>query len=433
MDEFLNFNINGVDIGKTVYDHFIRYSGIGTTNTFNRNFYANLARAFLVHHQMEKYFKKYNFISSVLTENQFIPGAIMFQSALKNGVNVYSKFGPSNSFTVRKYTNIDQKYTSRDRYSKKIYELINTNIKKKAVEIGGEIIKKRFDCTPGYESFYERFELPEYERGKKFKKIEKKDFTKEELCKRLGWKTNCPIAVIFATDLTDGVFSSSTWTVFRDRLTWLRETLYEIKKITNVNWLVKPHPNDEIYGVVTSTISEYENICLNLDHVKIFPEDASKRSITKFIDVALTLNCSAAYEYPCFGIPTIVPKESAVSGFGFTVEPKSKDEFFCEVKNIRELKKLNIQQVELAKIYTFIKLKLAPVPSNLIAPHGKDHIIDEKSYWNEMVKLLDKYNYKDDLLMKMMKIQETNNDTHSINYDMIMNKNFDPTIGKIIA
>ena len=431
MDEFLNFNISGVDLGKTVYDHYIRFSGLGTINSFNRKFYANLARAFLVHHQMEKYFKKYNFISSVQTEIQFIPGAIMFQSALKNGVNVYSKFGPSNSFTVRKYANIDQKYTARERYSKKIYELINTNIKKKAVEIGGEIIKKRFDCIPGHESFYERFELPDYERGKKFKKIEKKDFTKEELCKRLGWKTNCPIAVIFATDLTDGVFSSSTWTVFRDRLTWLRETLYEIKKITNVNWLVKPHPNDEIYGVVTSTISEYENICLNLDHVKIFPEDASKRSITKFIDAALTLNCSAAYEYPCFGIPTIVPKESAVSGFGFTVEPKSKDEFFCELKNIRELKKLNIQQVELAKIYTFIYMKLAVVASNLIAPHDKAHIIDEKSYWNEMVKLLDKYNYKDDLLMKMMKIQETNNDTHTINYDMIMNKSLDTTINKI--
>ena len=52
------------------------------------------------------------------TEIQFIPAAIMFQSALKNGVNVYSKFGKSNSFTVRKCTNIDQKYTSRDRFSK---------------------------------------------------------------------------------------------------------------------------------------------------------------------------------------------------------------------------------------------------------------------------------------------------------------------------
>ena len=112
--------------------------------------------------------------------------------------------------------------------------------------------------------------------------IEKKDFTKEELCKKLGWEKNYPIAVIFATDLTDGVFNSSTWSVFRDRLTWLRETLYEIKNIKNVNWLVKPHPHDEIYKVVTSTISEYEKICLNLDHIKLFPDDLSKRSIPKF-------------------------------------------------------------------------------------------------------------------------------------------------------
>tara|TARA_B100001964_G_scaffold75101_1_gene85371 strand:+ start:1010 stop:2785 length:1776 start_codon:yes stop_codon:yes gene_type:complete len=429
MDEFLNFNINGVEIGKTVYDHYIRFSGIGTTNVFNRKFYTNLARAFLVYHQMEKYFKTYNFISSVQMENQFIPGAIMFQSALKNGANVYTRFGTSNSFTVRKYTNINQKYNSRDYFLKEVYELININIKKKAVEIGGDMINKRFDHILGYESVLERFELPKYAKGKKFKKIEKKDFTKRELCKRLGWKINYPIAVIFATDLTDGIFASS-WSVFRDRLTWLRETLYEIKKITDVNWLVKPHPNDEINEVVTSTISEYENICSNLDHVKIFPEDVSRRSIIKFIDAALTLNGSAASEYPCFGIPTIVPCESAGSGYGFTVESKSKDEFFYKLRNIRELKKLNIQQIELAKIYIFIYMKLARITSNLIVPYGFDHV-DEKDYWTKMVRLLDKYNYKDDLLIKMMKIQESNNDTHTIDYDMIMNKNLDTAINEI--
>ena len=251
------------------------------------------------------------------------------------------------------------------------------------------------------------------------------------MCKKLGWEKNYPIAVIFATDLTDGVFNSSTWSVFRDRLTWLRETLYEIKKITNVNWLVKPHPHDEIYKVVTSTISEYEKICLNLDHIKLFPDDLSKRSITKFIDAALCLNSSAAYEYPSFGIPTIVPKESAVSGYGFTIDPKSKDDFFYELKNITKLKKLTLQQVEVAKVYVFILTRLARITSNLIAPHSSLHV-DEKNYWIEMIKLLDKYDSKDDLLMKMMKIQEKNNDKHAIDYDMIMNKNFDTKINELI-
>jgi hypothetical protein len=431
MDEFLDFNINGVDIGKTVYDHCIRYSGIGTINTFNRMFYANLAKALLVHHQMEKYLKKYNFISSVQTEVNFIPGAIMHQAALKNGVDVYSKLGKNHIFSVRKSTHIDQKYETKDRFSKKIYNLIDINIKKKAVEIGGDTMKKRFDNIPGYEAHFESPPLPKNEKGGKSGIIEKKDYTKEELCKKLGWEKNYPIAVIFATDLTDGVFNSSTWSVFRDRLTWLRETLYEIRKITNVNWLVKPHPHDEIYGVITSTISEYENICLNLDHIKLFPDDLSKRSITKFIDAALCLNSSAAYEYPSFGIPTIVPKESAVSGYGFTIDPKSKDDFFYELKNITKLKKLTLQQVEVAKVYVFILTRLARITSNLIAPHGSPHI-DEKNYWSEMIKLLDKYDSKDDLLMKMMKIQEKNNDKHAIDYDMIMNKNFDTKINELI-
>ena len=58
MDEFLNFNINNVDIGKAVYDHYLRYSGIGTTNEFNRLLYSNLAKSLLIYYQINKFFKK---------------------------------------------------------------------------------------------------------------------------------------------------------------------------------------------------------------------------------------------------------------------------------------------------------------------------------------------------------------------------------------
>lgn len=48
-----------------------------------------------------------------------------------------------------------------------------------------------------------------------------------------------------------------------------------------------------------------------------------------------------------------------------------------------------------------------------------------------MIKLLEQYSYEDDLLLRMMKIQEKNNHKHTINYDMIMNKSLDTTINKI--
>ena len=110
---------------------------------------------------------------------------------------------------------------------------------------------------------------------------------------------------------------------------------------------------------------------------------------------------------------------------GYTIDPSSKEEYFSQLHNIKKLKKLNSQQIELAKIYIFINMKLAIIKSNLIPYHGTANFthIEEKSFWSEMTKLLDKYNHENDLLKKMMEIQEVKKDIHPINYGMIKTTN----------
>ena len=438
MDEFLNFNINNVEIGKIVYDNYLRFSGMGSTNEFNSKFYENLSKSLLIYYQIDKHFKKYKIIASVQSEKQFLPGGILFQTALINGVNVYSRNeanyntkilakGRNNngySISVRKYTNINERYKHKYLYSNKLLDLINKNInlREEAIRIGENSIKKRFEGLPEYQirvneqGLRAKHPRPEFQEGNKNRKIEKKDITKEDLCKRLGWSSNSSIAVIFATDLTDGVFDAS-WSLFRDRLIWLRETLIEIKKINNINWLVKPHPNDERLKVITTVASEYEKSCSNCNHIKLFPDDISSRSLPKFIDAVITLNGSAATEYPCFGIPAIIGCEASCSGLGHAIEPRSKEEYFFQLQNIKKLKKLNSQQIEAAKIYIFVLTEFTQVPANLISKCGfMSGNFDEKVYWAKMIKLLDQYNYEENWLLKMMKIQETNNDTHTIDY-----------------
>lgn len=216
------------------------------------------------------------------------------------------------------------------------------------------MIEKRFGGVSGYHTHVEIYPLPEFTKGKKTGKNDKKNISKEDLCKRLGWSPDSSIGVIFSSDLTDGVFDG-TWALFRDRLTWLRETLLEIKKINNMNWLVKPHPNDEINNVITSTLSECEKICSNHNHVNIFPEDIAIGSIPKIIDVAVTQCGTASSEYPCFGIPTIIAGETICSGLGYTIEPQSKEEYFFQLQNAKKLEKLNNHQIELAKTYIFVQ------------------------------------------------------------------------------
>ena len=65
-------------------------------------------------------------------------------------------------------------------------------------------------------------------------------------------------------------------------------------------------------------------------------------------------------------------------------------------------------------------MKLTRININLIPSHGTRDV-DETKYWNEMTKLIDLYSTEKDLLKKMMKIQEINNDTHTIDYGMIRN------------
>ena len=121
IDDFLKLNLNKIELGKAVYDNWIRYTGMGTTNEIKTDFYLGLSKALLIYDQINKYLKQYNFIASVQAEKQFIPASIVYQSTLINSINVYSRNGAGKSFSVRKYKDYDEKYKSRWKYSKKLF------------------------------------------------------------------------------------------------------------------------------------------------------------------------------------------------------------------------------------------------------------------------------------------------------------------------
>jgi len=417
IDNFLKFNLNNVNIGKAVYDHYLRFTGVGTTNQFYPKFYLFLSQALANYYEIQKNYDKFKFIASVQSERQFIPGSIIYQSSLTNGINVYSRSGPSNTFSVRKYSDIKEMWKNRERYSKELYYQVSNSIKERAVQIGGNHIEKRFNGVPENDAFHDFFERPSLLKEKNYKKKEKKTITKKELCERFGWNQNKLIVVILSTDLTDGVFDN-TWSLFKDRLTWIRETLLEVTNIKNVNWLLKPHPNDEEHKVVTDTISEYKKICSSYKHILTFPNDVSIASIPKFVHAVVTHSGSASYEYPCMGIPVFQASESICSGRGFTIDPKSKKEYFDLLHKIEEVNKLNKWQIDSARIYAFIYSELTRIKANLIIPYVRGAITD-KNYWSKSIKLLDCYKVEEDLLKKMMKMQEKNKDRHTINYNLL--------------
>ena len=108
--------------------------------------------------------------------------------------------------------------------------------------------------------------------------IEKYD--KKYVCKFFNWQLSKPIGIIMANDLTDGLFNHK-WEIYRDNYIWLREVIKFASMNSNINWIVKPHPND-IKNDDAQKVKKIFEKNIHPNHIKFFPENWGKANYTKF-------------------------------------------------------------------------------------------------------------------------------------------------------
>lgn len=421
VDKFINLEFDQIDLGKITYDHYIRYTGIPSENKINLKFYFMLVEAFFIHEFCKKIFDNTKFSILVATEIQFIPAAIMYQNALKYGVNVYSRDGGPNIIGVRKFTSISERYDSWCKYPKSLIDFASKKYLKYAIEKGGEIIEKRFSNQPlNFDTWDAKIA-----HNKKLKLL-----TRKELCSLFNWDVSKPIACIFGNDLIDGNFITGKRRLFRENMTWLKDTLKEIRNIKNINWIVKDHPPRPFAGQSPKiTLHDvYHKICGDNGHIKLLPNDIGGSSLRNIISLAVTSVGMPGVEYPCLGVPSLIAGETFYAGLDFTIEPQTQDEYFSYLHNIKKIPKLTMEQINKAKIFIFVQLILTKckhplLPELFTTPMlyatriklGKEA---REKFWHESKNLIKNFNIQDDKFMKMIKNQYINNNQHLINLDI---------------
>ena len=416
-DDFINLKHEGVFVGKIVYDHYIRFTGIASSENIDPKFYLFLSKTLRIHNDYKKILKLNSFKNIIQSEQQFIPSCIIFQNSLLNKSTVYARIGgaSSNQISVRIYDDINHIYKNRHRFSSKLFNFIFEKFKHLALDKSKEIIKNRFLGTVGYEVDHDVRENNQHKFKYSSDLID--DYTKADICKKYGWDENKPIGVIFSIDLTDGIFTDS-WRLFKDNLSWIKETLEVIKNIDHVNWLVKAHPNDVINRVVTTTQIEVRKLSKNYNNIQMFPIEYSNNSLNKFIKAAVTLNGSVGYEYPSLGVPTIIGGETLYSGKNFNYEPKTKKNYFHLLKNLEKLEKPTKEQIERARTFIFLYSILGKVTVP-IAPGQKIGNDSDERFWKEFYTRIENYDEKKDDFLSNFDIQLNKMDQHTINYDLL--------------
>jgi hypothetical protein len=209
----------------------------------------------------------------------------------------------------------------------------------------------------------------------RFNKGNKRDFLNvtlpedpESLRKKLGFDNNKKIACLFCHVSWDLSFDLSKM-IFDNANQWLSESMKAVFEIKNVNWIIRVHPGEKVSGsLYTNDDFIKENFRDIPEHVKILWSDSEINSLGlyKLLDVGITLFGTMGAELPILGKPVISGGEAHFSNKGFTIDAKSKEEYFHLLKNIAEIDFLKKDQIDIARKYGYSYFIQRQIPINIV-------------------------------------------------------------------
>jgi len=414
LNDLINFKYKGLDFGKIIYDHYIRNSSNPSPDQLNFKFLYFLNESILVYSQVEKIFHKNKFDYMVMSERQFIPSMIIFQMALLKKIKIIGRVAGPKKIGVYMYKSKNQKFFADIQVNKALIDKYeNSKNCKNYISKGSRLVKS---------ILYEK--KRNFDHNIKSKKNEKSiNLSKKKFFELLNLDKRNPTCFVFSHNLLDGNLQGKSVFIFKDYLSWLRETLMYLEKLDNkVNWIIKEHPSN--YGfskMKTNLVKEYKNIIkTKRKNIKIFPDNFNRAIIPKIANAVVTLGGTAGLEYACLKIPCITSAGIYYSGKGFTIEYKSKSQYKFYLKNLNKIihKSKNKLKSNKAIINYYTIFEILRFDHPLLFDFDITRKMNENNFMRQIFKLnkkIDLNNYYK--FEKYLKYQIDNNKIHFINAD----------------
>lgn len=360
--KLLNFQENGIRIGKNVLSLALRRMRTGSLNLKNKIHYNEVKNGLMI--SFESIIKSSILLKRikpdlvVFNERGYSPAGELFDSCIKKRIKtvqwcgapqsdclLFKKFCKLNheshphSLDKKSWYNIRKKHFS-DRDQKKIISEISNHYKEK--------------------TWFHRQKLQE---GKNI-------YDKRETLIQLGISPNKKVAVIFCHILYDATFFYGR-SLFPTYEKWLVETVRYAQKNENLQWIIKVHPanlwRSKIDGKpleqleLTILKKEFGNLP---DHIKTMPADTAVNTFSLFqaIDYGLTVRGTIGMELPCWGIPVVTAGTGRYDSLGFTLDPKNRRDYKRIILNLHKYPRLSKKTILLAKKHAHAVFLMRPFP-----------------------------------------------------------------------
>jgi hypothetical protein len=207
------------------------------------------------------------------------------------------------------------------------------------------------------------------------------EMSAQEIRGELGLDGAKPTAVLFSHVLWDAnLFYGRD--LFDNYGHWFVETVKAAAANPNLNWLIKLHPANLWKRELAGVTSEYNELRLIREAIGELPEHLhllepktpiSTLSLFRMADAGITVRGSIGYEMPCFGVPVVTAGTGRNSGFGFTLDHDSADDYRARLARLHTVPRLGAAAVHRAKVHAYALMARRPwVFSSFRATVGSD-------------------------------------------------------------
>jgi hypothetical protein len=207
-------------------------------------------------------------------------------------------------------------------------------------------------------------------------------YTKEELCRSLGWDPAKPIVVLMSH-----VFFESPHAVdgnlYNDYYEWLEDTLATAARNPQVQWFLKKHPQQKHFDEAlrhSPTLVNGETAMERLmapvrdcPHIALCPDDLHTESLIQSSHAIVTQHGRAGYEFAASGVPVVLAGRAAYARLGFTIEPRTQEDYRQVLGAIQDLPPVTDEQREKALTYIYMFFEKSRVRTTMLpdlSPRG---------------------------------------------------------------
>ena len=315
--DLLNLKIEEYEIGKYIYDAMLITFKIPEITIINTSIRKRILLEICYFFYFKKLIDQYKIKMIVLGDNVYRYG-LLFELAKYNKIECITPVN-LNAFSMRKYESFSEFNIHDRKPENSIIDKLDLNIVKKYID---NYFSKRFSAN-----------LEQHDVLKAFSKS-KKIYTKEEIVKQYDLNPSLPIIIIMNHIFSDAPHAYPDG-LYDDYKEWLISTVKALQKNKKINFLIKEHPSADLYsekGVINSILKELK--CENY----LLKDDVHSLTVLNEFDVVITCGGTIGQEFIYKGKPVVLGAKPPYSGFGFTTEPKTKDEYekllSCGAENI---------------------------------------------------------------------------------------------------